>query len=39
MVDEITYFNKEVIHLCVRLVHHDIGEDFLQYAKLTEVIG
>ena len=28
MVDEITSFNKEVIHLCVQFVHHDIREDF-----------
>ena len=39
MVDEITSFNKEVIHLCFRFVNHDIREDFLQYAKLTKVIS
>ena len=40
MVDEITSFNKEVIHLCVQFVHHDIREDFfLQYSKLTKVTG
>ena len=39
MEDEITSFNKEVIHICVQFVHHDIREDFLQYAKLTKVTG
>ena len=39
MVDEITSFNKEIIHLCVQFVHHDIRGDFLQYAKLTKVTG
>ena len=28
IVDEITSFNKEVIHLCVWFVNHDIREDF-----------
>ena len=39
MVDEITSFNKDVIYLCVQYVHHNIREDFLQYAKLTKVTG
>ena len=34
MVDEITSFNKEVIHLCVRIVHHDIKEDFLAICQI-----
>ena len=33
MVDELTSFNKEVIHLCMQFLHHDIREDVLQYAK------
>ena len=28
MVDEIASFNKEVIHLCVQFVNHDIRKDF-----------
>ena len=27
MVNEITTFNKEVIHVCVQFVNHDIRED------------
>ena len=39
MVDLIIFLNKEVIHICVQFVHHDIREDILQYAKLTNVTG
>ena len=39
MVDEITSFNKEVINLSVRFVHHNIRVDFVQYAKITKVTG
>ena len=38
MVDEITSFNKEVIHYVCN-VHHNIREDFLAICKLTKVTG